>query len=71
MRSRRRRPDHLHLIDTAPGFDLIATNAWVAADEILAHADLILAANAEDLDAAGAHLDRACRPQTPRDRVVE
>ena len=23
------------LIDTAPGFDLIATNAWVAADEIL------------------------------------
>jgi chromosome partitioning protein len=25
----------LALIDTAPGFDLIATNAWVAADEIL------------------------------------
>jgi len=23
------------LIDTAPGFDLIATNAWVAADEVL------------------------------------
>lgn len=25
----------LAIIDTAPGFDLIATNAWVAADEIL------------------------------------
>ncbi len=25
----------LAIIDTAPGFDLIATNAWVAADEVL------------------------------------
>lgn len=30
-----RRDYDIALIDTAPGFDLIATNAWVAADEVL------------------------------------